>query len=460
MSSFSEPFDVAIVGTGASGTLVAAQFKRIAPHGRLAIIGNDARPGRGIAYGTKFESHLLNVPAGNMSAFPHDMEHFTRWVKFRRPHSSAASFVKRGLYGDYLAEIFYSVISDLKNTQHIVETVDNLSREDDIWNVHLSDGTSLQAYKVVLAIGNLLPPADPIDFSSVDLNYRRNPWASDSITDIHPTAPVLLIGSGLTTIDVALSLRETGHQGTIHVISRHGRLYQAHQYHETSPLFNLPKDFKSPASALRWIRKKIEISKSLGIDWRSVIDSLRPYTASIWQSWSLRQQKSFLRHARNLWDVHRHRMAPKIWNQLGILIEDRILQLHCGYLLTARSDGDDAVITWKEPDTDQLQHVTVSRIINCTGPSRDYSKIHSSLITELRTKGWIVPDELKLGFETDADGRFVNCNSEPVDGLFTIGPTRIPALWESIAIPEIRNQALALAKIIISETIEAAALPA
>lgn len=456
MSRLSEPFDLAIVGSGASGTLVAAQFKRIAPQGRLAIIGNDARPGRGVAYATKFESHLLNVPAGNMSAFPHDMEHFTRWVKFRRPHSNAASFVKRGLYGDYLAEIFYSVISDLKNTEHIIETVVDLSREDDIWKVHLSDGTSLSAYKVVLAIGNLLPPDDPIDFSCVRRNYRRNPWASDSITDIHPTAPVLLIGSGLTTIDVALSLREIGHQGTIHIISRHGRLYQAHQYHETTPLFNLPEDFKSPARALRWLHKKVEISKAVGIDWRSVIDSLRPYTVSIWQSWTLRQQKSFLRHARNLWDIHRHRMAPKIWNQLGILIEDRILQPHCGYLLTAIPNGEDAVITWKEADTNELQNVTVSRIINCTGPSRDYSKIHSPLIAELHAKGWIVPDELRLGFETDTDGRFIDSNGEPVHGLFTIGPTRIPALWESIAIPEIRNQALALAKIIISETIEAA----
>lgn len=66
-----------------------------------------------------------------------------------------------------------------------------------------------------------------------------------------------------------------------------------------------------------------------------------------------------------------------------------------------------------------------------------------------------MPDELRLGFETDSQGCFIDSKDESVQGLFTLGPTRIPALWESIAIPEIREQALSVAELIISETIEA-----
>ncbi|MBL8061883.1 MAG: hypothetical protein JNK32_02610, partial [Anaerolineales bacterium] len=97
----------------------------------------------------------------------------------------------------------------------------------------------------------------------------------------------------------------------------------------------------------------------------------------------------------------------------------------------------------------------VARIVNCTGPSRDYSKIESPLIDQLRRDGLIVPDELRLGFETDSEGRFIDTYGDSVQGLFTLGPVRIPALWESLAIPEIRYQAKALAKLLIDEIIEA-----
>jgi uncharacterized NAD(P)/FAD-binding protein YdhS len=39
--------------------------------------------------------------------------------------------------------------------------------------------------------------------------------------------------------------------------------------------------------------------------------------------------------------------------------------------------------------------------------------------------------------------------------LYALGPLRIASLWESIAIPEIRNQALKLAELLISELVEA-----
>ena len=447
-------FHVAVVGTGASGTLVAAQFKRLAPQGRLVIIGNEPRPARGVAYSTTFQSNLLNVPAGNMSAFPHDMSHFTNWLIHRRPHANASSFAKRELYGEYLAEIFDSVISDKTNTQYIRESVTDLSKEDDIWTIQLSNGDSIQAQTVVLAFGNFLPPNDPIDFGAIESNYYRNPWLSDSIKNLDADAPVLLLGTGLTSIDVALSLRELGHRGIIHAISRRGRLYLTHKYHASFPLLSVPEDFKSPLGALRWIRSKVENLKSDELDWRSVIDSLRPHTATIWQSWSIAQKKSFLRHARNLWDIHRHRIAPKIAEQLNALLDEKTLQIHSGHLISATPNGLNANIRWQDANG-EIQTLTVTRVINCTGPSRDYSKIQSPLIRNLRKKGFIVPDELRLGFETDSQGRFVDSKGESVQGLFTLGPTRIPALWESIAIPEIREQALNVAELIISETIEA-----
>jgi uncharacterized NAD(P)/FAD-binding protein YdhS len=453
------PFDVAIVGAGASATLVAAQFKSLAPHARLAIIGNTVRPARGVAYETSWSTNLLNVRACNMSAFPQDMDHFVNWLKPRMPKANPNTYAPRRFYGDYLAGIFYQVISDLKNTEYIPGTAVDMAHHLDLWTIYLQDGRTLEARNVVLAFGNLLAPGDPIDFTAVSLNYWRNPWAHTIALGLEEDSPVLLIGTGLTMVDVALSLREAGHLGPIHAISRHGRLYQYHKLHPARPLLNLPVEvFKSPAGALAWIRREIKTAERSGFDWRAVIDSMRPHTASIWQSWSPAQRGSFLRHARNLWDTHRHRMAPEVSDQLGILIEDRDLIIHSGRLVSAVAAGQHAAVTWKDTQTGEPSTLTVERIINCTGPARDYARSDLPLVDSLRSSGWLTADPLRLGLETDADGRLISVSGQPVDGLFTLGPVRIASLWESIAIPEIRTQAAELAKLLALEWVPAPAV--
>ena len=453
------PFHVVVVGAGASGVLVAAQFKRLAPHGRLALIGNATRPARGVAYETLYQSNLLNVAAGKMSAFPHDPDHFVSWLKRRLPKANAGTFAPRLLYGEYLAQIFDETVDGSKNVEYIHGSAISASRTHDLWTIRLDNGKSLKARSVVLALGNLLPPSDPVDFSAVASKYWRNPWAEDAAQGVAADASVLLIGTGLTMVDMALSLREVGHLGTIHAISRHGRLYQPHKAYQARPLTgSLAEDFKSPVGALRWIRMEVKAAEESGSDWRAVIDSLRPYTAEIWQGWNSAQRASFLRHARNLWDIHRHRMAPEIANQLSILLEDRTLIIHHGRLVSANPLGQEAVVTWQETGSNEIRTLNVARVINCTGPSRDYSQVQSPLIAELRGAGLIVADALRLGFETDTDGRFIAANGEAVQGLFTLGPIRISGLWESIAIPEIRNQALVLAELLVSETIESGIL--
>ena len=95
------PVDVAIVGGGASGTLVAVQLLRQAPGPwRIALIERSGALARGLAYGPAEPCHLLNVPAGGMSAFPDDAGHFVRWTG-----AAPEAFLPRGLYGTYLEKL-------------------------------------------------------------------------------------------------------------------------------------------------------------------------------------------------------------------------------------------------------------------------------------------------------------------------------------------------------------------
>jgi uncharacterized NAD(P)/FAD-binding protein YdhS len=301
---------------------------------------------------------------------------------------------------------------------------------------------------VVLAIGNILTPAPVLDTSRIAPLYRGNPWGLDAIQGVSRTAAVLLIGTGLTTVDVALSLRESGHEGPITAVSRHGRFYCNHEAYTPHPLAGLPDEFRTPGGAFRWTRFAIRQLHTSGGNWRSVIDSLRPYTAQAWRSWSLPQRASFLRHARNIWDTHRHRMAPEIAAHLKKLLADGTLMIHAGRLLTAEMANSSARIRIRSTQSGEIFSVDAERVINCTGPARNYGSTDIPLIASMRTQGWLTPDRLRLGIETDHDGRLVSSDGTVNKTLFAIGPLRIPELFESIAMPEIRVQAYELAQII------------
>lgn len=442
--------DVAVIGAGASGALVAVQFARHARQdARLALIGAGERPARGVAYATRFRSNLLNVRAGNMSAFADAPQDFICWLNRHYPEMDGMTFAPRQVYGDYLAGVLAEALQS-----GLVLPVDSeaigLERALDAqsWNITLQDGGIVQARSVVLAVGNVLAPADPLDMSEIEQFYRRNPWDADIITGLDSDAPVLLVGTGLTMADVVLSLRESGHTGVIHAVSRHGRLSQRHSIFQPRPLESLPAEFASPVRALRWIRQEVKKAQHVGDDWRAVVDGLRPHTAVIWQGWSNAQRASFLRHGRNLWDVHRHRMAPEIGNQLDQLVLQDVLKIHAARLIRAQSDGLLANVTVQSAHSNQVLTLQVARVINCTGPGRDFSRVNHPLIRQMRQAGWLHPDPLRLGILTGANGGLTGVDGRAIPGLYTLGPLRIPALWESVAMPEIRMQAKELGSLL------------
>jgi uncharacterized NAD(P)/FAD-binding protein YdhS len=428
-ASVSEAFDVAIIGAGASGTLTAVQFARIAgSNARGALIDAGARAARGLAYGTPYGAHLLNVPAARMSAFPDDPDHFLRWLRTRDASAAGTTFAPRALYGDYLA----SLLADEETHRRVTRvggTAIGLTHGGTDWTIHLHDGRTITARAVVLALGNL-PPSDPLHLGGdPPSEYVRDPWGPGAAIGLEHDAPVLLIGSGLTAIDVAVALRHEGHRGPILMLSRHARLPQPHAAVTPAPLAELPAAFASPRGALRWVRSRIET----GEEWRAVVDSLRPHTVDIWRGWTLAQRATFLRHLKNLWDVHRHRAAPEVLAHLDA-------DLLRGRITAMRSVGDAIVVETSEPRT-----LTVARVINCTGPACDYARLDLPLVVQMRRAGWLTPDPLRLGIETADDGRLIGADGRPVDNLYTLGPLRRPALWESTAIPEIRQQAAELA---------------
>jgi uncharacterized NAD(P)/FAD-binding protein YdhS len=164
-------------------------------------------------------------------------------------------------------------------------------------------------------------------------------------------------------------------------------------------------------------------------------------TQQIWQSLPLNEQRRFLRHVRAQWDIHRHRLAPEIADIFSDMEADGQIRFHTGRITSYAEDNDLAEIVYQERGASTTKLLHAHRVINCTGSETDCRRIDDSLITSLFAQGLARPDPLFLGLEVDRNGALIDYKDVPSPLLFTIGPTRKGQLWETTAVPEIREQA-------------------
>jgi uncharacterized NAD(P)/FAD-binding protein YdhS len=356
------------------------------------------------------------------------------------------------VYGRYVASVLQEEIERYPGRlEHIQDEAVSLDQAGDNAEVHLRSGKTLLAGRVVLALGNF-PPGD-LRLSGMTADSRRyvsDPWAAGALTDVERDENVLLVGSGLTSVDVAIALWKQGFAGTIHTLSRRGLLPQSHKATNPWPPF---WDEKSPRTArglLQLIRTQVESAQAQGSGWRAVIDSLRPFTQEIWRSLPREEQRRFLRHARPYWEVHRHRVAPEIGSLLAAQMSHGQMESHAGRVAQYCEVHDGVELTYRDRKTGELVALRVDRVINCTGPEVDCRKINNPLLADLLRQKLVRPDPLFLGLDTSGYGAVIDARGEPSDFLYAVGPSRKGSLWESTAVPEIRDQVADLAKLLLT----------
>ena len=320
---------VAIVGGGVSGTLTALHLVRQGTPVRVILI--DQRPGfgLGLAYSTPSLRHLLNVPAGKISALPDQPDHFLNWLRENHaPTATEKTFAPRVVFGRYIQ----SLLASTSRVEQEIATVVVVRLHDPGAVLTLDNGCELRADLVVLATGNFDPaPLPGITKAAFDLGfYYHNAWAAETYEGLHPDAPVALIGTGLTGVDVVLRLRELGHRGRIIAVSRHGIFPNRHD--DYTPLHSaaIPSDTSAACVAyLHALRAAIR----RGAEWRAAIDSLRQTTNELWLRLPLEEKKRFHRHLQRRGDVVRHRMAPPIADVIASELRNGTLDIREGHLM-------------------------------------------------------------------------------------------------------------------------------
>lgn len=470
-----------VVGGGCSGVLATRELLRAGWH--VVLVDPGARPGRGLAYSTAAPWHLLNSPAAAMSADPDRPDDFLRWCRQRDPRTGPTDFVPRSWYGDYLTEVLRSADETAQGRLTVqrgrVARIFEPSGNGGPLTVLLADDVVIPADRVVLALGHPAPSAPArLDAAAARSGaYVADPWRPGALDDL-PEGPILLIGTGLTAVDVALTLSNAGRHD-LTAVSRHGLLPQPHrrpaapasaavaaQATALSPAAGggvaaapapVPQVPSAQAAALvqaalpellaggstaGLLRSLRRLAADTG-DWRAVFDALRPHWDALWQSLPEPGRHRFLRHLARYWEVHRHRMAPAVADSITALRDSGSLRVRAAELCGIEAAAQGVRVVLRERHGGAITAPTFAAVVNCTGPGRLVES--DPLVRALVAEGMARPGPYRLGLDTDPHGALLRRDGSPHPALWTLGPTRRGVLWETTAAPEIRAQARALA---------------
>lgn len=479
-----------LVGSGASTVSILVHLAQAVnetskPNKTIVIFEQEAAQwGKGVAYKTQELVHILNVPAIRMGINSQDPQHFYRWLQeqpFAQKDLQPTHFAPRHWYGLYLQEQQQHAITLLEQAGYTIhrihaEVVDMMQththpQADTLPNTNTTQNTNqnttintLHSALVVLATGHL-PPQKP-------QGIHHDAWKTGRIIrdiwthtqhNLHKDDTIVIVGTGLTAIDAALSLRAQGHTGHVHLVSRHGLLPKPHLDLATAPHPPvLPAHVVADGTQQKTARGMLKWWKHLrllyrDLPWQTVMDSIRPHTTALWQSLPVLEQKRLLRRVRSVWEIHRHR-APlrtletlQAWQQEGTLHLHKMPQIQVVTHAHAQTESPteskplhifDAQVFAQEFAQDAAQ-IHADWVYLCTGANTDVSMSPSHLWQNLIRRRLAVPDPLRLGVYCDAAGH-VWSDGAVHAGLYVIGGLRRGILWESTAVPDLVKQAHAL----------------
>ena len=227
---------VAIIGGGFCGTLAAIRLLTAGkrgdaslPFGSRIVLIEPTRPGQGLAYRAGPDYWRLNVPAAKMSAFAGRPADFFEWAHARDPQVQPGDYLPRAWYGEYLADRL--ALAKQRSPrwlkfEHVRARATGLGVDDGLATITLSNGSVIEADRVLLALGNS-PTAGPVPDAP---DAVADAWNLDWMESLPTYVPrVLLVGTGLTMIDIALDIAEKRPDARVLAISRHGLLPRPHE---------------------------------------------------------------------------------------------------------------------------------------------------------------------------------------------------------------------------------------
>jgi uncharacterized NAD(P)/FAD-binding protein YdhS len=88
-------------------------------------------------------------------------------------------------------------------------------------------------------------------------------------------------------------------------------------------------------------------------------------------------------HIRHLWGVARHRLPMTMHTMLQQLILDDRLEIIAGRLLGMKEQSGKVHVSLRRRRDQQVYEVSVGRVINCTGPTGDITRMQRPFMQNL-----------------------------------------------------------------------------
>ncbi|MFI6419147.1 FAD/NAD(P)-binding protein [Streptomyces sp. NPDC050842] len=224
--------DIAIVGAGAAavGLLDSLAATADGP-GAVTVFEPSPHLWRGRPYGPDLDTVLVNAPPAIMSIRHLDFGHYAAWLGTRAPahldERLGRPLVPRALYGEYLAHTAETALDTLREAGRRVRVVTSrvigVARSGADWSLRTEDGRGHEADHVALCVGGGMPQ-DHYGLGGAS-GFVDDPYPLARTLDrVAPGSDVAVVGSGLTAVDVVVSLAARGHTGPITLLSRGGVL--------------------------------------------------------------------------------------------------------------------------------------------------------------------------------------------------------------------------------------------
>ncbi|GAA1568303.1 hypothetical protein GCM10009678_58910 [Actinomadura kijaniata] len=222
--------DIAIIGGGAAAVGLLDALTGADGGGTVTVFEPSAALWRGRPYGPDLDSVLVNAPPAIMSIRHGDPGHYAAWLGARGDahldERLGQPLVPRALYGEYLEHTAEKAVAELRERGWRVEVVAapvvGVARSGRL-TLRTGDGREHVADQVVLCVGGGRPH-DHYGLGGAP-GFVGDPYPlARTLEDVPPESEVVVIGSGLTAVDVVVSLAARGHTGRIGMVSRTGVL--------------------------------------------------------------------------------------------------------------------------------------------------------------------------------------------------------------------------------------------
>ncbi|TRC74864.1 FAD-dependent oxidoreductase [Mesorhizobium sp. WSM4310] len=439
------PNSIIIVGGGASGVVMAAHLlKSTNPDLRVTLIEKRPHFGQGIAYSTLLSAHVLNVSAAGMSAYADDPGNFWRWLHGRglvdqEQTPQTPFYAPRSIYARYLGELLDELEAREQPTGRlrlIHEESLSITPTASGVEVALANGTSVVAHMAILATGH---DEQPTQGHAIRMG-------SEADTALDPESRVMVLGTGLSMVDAFLALEQRGHGGEIVAVSRRGQLPAPPPHGNPIKLDVADIPLGTQLSYfVGWFRDLIRENQKAGIDWRDVVDGLRPFNQKIWQNWPASAKRRFVEHTKAWWDIHRHRMAPEVYAKVTQAVQSGRIRLVAGRVVGI-TPGEAFSVDVQSRHSQLVETFDVARIYDCSGIVRDISTSSNSVVRSLVDRGLARPDPMRIGLDVSANCEIIAGDGTVSRKILAVGPLTRGTFFEIDAIPDIRIQCARLSK--------------